>query len=406
MSAVNETNIAHAQRAATQTVLAVLVAISVSHCLNDIIQSLIPAIYPILKDSYALDYGQIGLITLAFQGTASLLQPVVGLYTDKYPKPYSLPIGMCSTLIGLVTLSYSSSFASILLSVSLIGLGSAIFHPEASRVARMASGGRHGLAQSLFQVGGYGGTALGPLLAAYIVLPHGQHSIIWFSAVALTAIGLLSWISTWYARHRAVHAAKKVARLATHIVPKHHIPWLLVLLGVLVFSKALYMASMSSYYTFYLIHRFGVPTQHAQVMLFIFLAAVATGTLFGGPFGDRVGRKFVIWFSILGVLPFTLALPYANLFWTGVLSVLIGLILSSAFSAIVVYAQELVPTKVGLIAGLFFGLTFGLGGIGAAILGDLADRTSIEYVYQVCSFLPAIGLLAMFLPNLKQARVS
>jgi MFS transporter, FSR family, fosmidomycin resistance protein len=388
--------------AAEETVYAILAAISVSHLLNDMIQSLIPAIYPMLKENLALDFGQIGLITLAFQLTASVLQPVVGLYADYHPKPYSLSIGMGLSLTGLVVLSFAGTFAMVLLAAALVGVGSSIFHPESSRVARMASGGRPGLAQSVFQVGGNVGTAIGPLLAAFIVLPLGQHSILVFTLVALAGMIILWNVGKWYAGLR--RAAGDVSKSAPIAGPaglsRGRILVSLAILIALIFSKFFYLSALVNYYTFYLIGRFGLSVQAAQIHLFVFLFAVAAGTVIGGPIGDRFGRKYVIWASILGVLPFTLALPYADLTWTGVLAVVIGLVLSSAFSAIVVYAQELVPGKVGLIAGLFFGLAFGMGGLGAAALGELADLTSIDVVYKVASFLPAIGLLTAFLPNI------
>jgi FSR family fosmidomycin resistance protein-like MFS transporter len=382
------------------TVFGILTAISFCHLLNDMMQSLLPAIYPILKDSLHLDFGQVGLITLSYNVTASLLQPVIGLYTDRHPKPYSLAAGMTFTLIGLLLLSVAHRFELVLLSAALVGLGSAVFHPESSRIARLASGGRHGFAQSLFQVGGNAGSSLGPLLAAFIVLPRGQASISWFSVAAMIGIALLWNVGSWYKQTHPVTMRKEAARALHPSVSPRQAAFVLAILLALIFSKYVYLGSLSSYYTFYLIERFGVSVQSAQVHLFIFLGAVAAGTILGGPIGDRVGRRFVILWSILGVLPFTLALPYANLFWTEVLSVIIGVILASAFSAIVVYAQELVPGRVGMIAGLFFGLAFGIGGLGAAALGAMADRTGIEFVYAVCSFLPAIGILAVFLPNL------
>ena len=392
--------------AQTNTTFAILVSLSVCHLLNDVNQSLVPAIYPLLKQSYHLDFGQIGLITLAFQLTASMLQPVVGLVTDRRPQPFSLPVAMCCTLGGLLLLAVAHSYPMILLAASLVGVGSSVFHPEASRVARMASGGRYGFAQSLFQVGGSTGSAIGPLLAAFIVVPHGQSSIAWFSAAALLAMLLLSQVSLWYARHpsmlerrgrRPLAAPRAAPSRATVITG-------IVVLVALLFSKNVYTASLSSYYTFYLIQKFHVSVPSAQVHLFVFLGAVAAGTFIGGPIGDRIGRKPVIWFSILGALPFALMLPYASLFWTGVLSVAIGLILASAFSAILVYAQDLMPGRVGMVAGMFFGFSFGLGGLGAAALGRIADATSITTVYQVCSFLPLIGLLTAFLPNVEQPR--
>jgi FSR family fosmidomycin resistance protein-like MFS transporter len=385
------------------TAVAVLVAISLSHLLNDIIQSLLPAIYPILKDAYDLDFGQIGLLTLTFQVTASLLQPVVGFQTDRRPMPYSLPIGMGVSLLGLLLLSVSSSFAVLLFAAALVGVGSAVFHPEASRVARLGSGGRHGFAQSVFQVGGSTGSALGPLLAAFIVVPRGQGSVAWFSVAALMAMVLLCYVGGWYKQHLSAPRAKAHRGNNRPISSRRHVAFAIAILVALVFSKNFYTASITSYYTFYLIEKFHLSVQSAQVYLFLFLGAIAAGTLIGGPIGDRIGRKYVIWFSVLGVLPFTLALPYVDLFWTGVLSVVIGLILASSFPAIIVYAQELVPGRTGMISGLFFGLGFGMGGLGAAVLGQLADATSIAFVYEVCAFLPAIGLLAAFLPNVRAA---
>jgi FSR family fosmidomycin resistance protein-like MFS transporter len=388
------------------TVFRILAAISFCHLLNDMIQSLIPAIYPILKTSFHLNFAQLGLITLTFQVTASLLQPFVGYYTDSRPKPYSLPVGMGLTLIGLVLLSMASNFAMLLIAGALVGTGSAVFHPESSRVARMASGGQPGLAQSVFQVGGNTGSSLGPLLAAFIVVPRGQGSIAWFSVAALLGIIVLTQVGTWYERN-SFRVRKFVAdHLGRHAdMSSRKIAVSIVILIALVFSKYFYLVSLTSYYTFYLMSKFHVSVRSAQIHLFIFLGAVAAGTMLGGPVGDRIGRKYVIWCSILGVLPFTLALPYANLFWTGVLSVVIGVILASAFTAILVYAQDLIPGKVGMISGLFFGLAFGMAGIGAALLGELADLTNINFVYRICSFLPAIGILTWFLPNLERARL-
>lgn len=379
---------------------AVLIALSVSHLLNDTIQSLISAVYPVLKEKYDLSYTQIGLITLAFQVTASLLQPIVGLYTDRRPLPYSLAVGMGVTLTGLLLLSVADTFPAILLAAALVGIGSAVFHPEASRMARLASGGRHGFAQSLFQVGGNGGSALGPLLAAFVVVPWGQSSLAWFSVAAVAAMLILTRVGIWYRAHLAERMAKKAVPTAAPVSSR----WVAFAVGILlclIFSKYFYLASLTSYYTLYLIDTFGIEVADAQLRLFVFLGAVAAGTFLGGPVGDRVGFKAVIWGSILGVLPFTLALPHADLFWTTVLTVPIGLILASAFSAIMVYAQELLPSRVGMVAGLFFGFAFGMGGIGAAVLGWLADQTSIGYVYQVCAFLPLIGLLTALLPNLR-----
>jgi MFS transporter, FSR family, fosmidomycin resistance protein len=388
------------------TTFAILLSLSVCHLLNDLNQSLVPAIYPILKDSYHLDFGQIGLITLAFQLTASMLQPVVGIVTDRRPQPFSLPIAMGCSLIGLLLLSVAHSFSAILFAAALVGIGSSVFHPEASRVARMASGGRHGFAQSLFQVGGSTGSAIGPLLAAFIVVPRGQGSIAWFSAVALLAILLLSNVSLWYSRHPSIRTPRGAsARSAAYaVLSRRRVLFAIAILVALLFSKNVYTSSLGSYYTFYLIHKFGLSVQDAQIHLFVFLGAVAAGTFAGGPIGDRFGRKPVIWFSILGAFPFALMLPYANLFWTGILSVMIGLILASAFSAILVYAQDLLPGRVGMVAGMFFGFSFGLGGLGAAALGQIADWTSIETVYRVCSFLPLIGLLTAFLPNIERPR--
>lgn len=388
---------------ADNTVFAIILAVSFCHLLNDMMQSLLAAIYPMLKTGYGLDFWQIGLLTMAFQVTASLFQPLIGMYTDRRPMPYSLPLGMGSTMIGLLVLSYAGNYPMLLLGASMIGIGSAVFHPESSRVARMASGGRFGLAQSLFQVGGNFGSALGPLLAAFIVVPKGQTSVAWFSVAALLGMVVLYQVSGWYKRH-GVASAKRLAKEGAVTLPRRKVVIALVVLATLVFTKNIYMASLSSYYTFYVIHKFGVSVQEAQVLLFIFLGAVAVGTFAGGPIGDRFGRKFVIWFSILGVLPFTLALPYADLFWTRILTVLIGLILASAFSAIVVFAQELVPGRVGMIAGIFFGFAFGMGGIAAAVLGVVADIKGIDFVYQICSFLPLLGLLTVFLPSSKEMR--
>ena len=390
---------------ANSTVLAVLLAVSVSHLLNDTIQALLPAIYPLLKNSLDLNFTQVGLITLTFQCTASLLQPLVGLYTDRRPLPYSLAVGMGFTLVGLVLLSRAGSFPAVLWAAALVGIGSSVFHPEASRLAHMASGGRHGFAQSVFQVGGNAGSSLGPLLAALVVVPRGQAHILWFTILAFIGILLLAVLGHWYGQNLHRLQKPKPARAAddadTPRPPSRRTVGVsLVILMILVFSKYFYLVSLTSYYTFYLIGKFHLSVQAAQVYLFLFLFAVAAGTFFGGPIGDRIGRKYVIWASILGIAPFTLVLPYANLFWTGALSVVIGAVLASAFSAILVYAQELVPGKVGLIAGLFFGFAFGMAGIGSAVLGKLADRTSINFVYHVCSFLPLIGILTAFLPNI------
>jgi FSR family fosmidomycin resistance protein-like MFS transporter len=383
-------------------VFRVLAAISFCHLLNDMMQSVIPAIYPILKKTYNLDFTQIGMITLTSQITASLLQPLVGNYTDRRPTPYSLPIGMTFTMAGLLLAAWAPTFALILVAVAMTGIGSAVFHPESSRVARMASGGQHGLAQSLFQVGGNAGSSLGPLLAAFIVVPRGQGSIAWFSAAAMLAIVILTGVGRWYQAHQRTKSRMAVESRGGP--PRRKVIQAMSILVALIFSKYFYLASLVSYYTFYLISRFHVSVFSAQVHLFIFLGAVAVGTIVGGPVGDRFGRKYVIWVSILGVLPFTLMLPYASLRVTEILSVIIGLVLASAFSAILVYAQDLAPGRVGAISGLFFGLAFGMGGVGAAVLGKLADATSIEFVYRVCAFLPAIGLLTAFLPNLDAER--
>ncbi|MCA1398287.1 MFS transporter [Bradyrhizobium sp. BRP56] len=380
----------------------VLAGISFSHFLNDTMQSLIASVYPILKDNYALDFAQIGMITLAFQFTASLLQPLVGHFTDKKAQPFSLAIGMGFTFFGLLLLSVAHTYGVILIAASLVGLGSAVFHPESSRIARLASGGRYGFAQSVFQLGGSFGTSMGPVLAALIVVPFGQPSIAWFSSIAFLAIVILWRIGVWY---KPQISGKKTVAIARH--PDHpdqrRVKIALIVLVALLFSKQLYVSSLSSYYIFYLIDRFGVSTQAAQLYLFVFLAANAAGAFIGGPLGDRFGRKYVIWFSILGALPFTLALPYAGLFASAVLTVVIGLIISSATSAIIVFAQELMPHRFGMISGVFFGVAFGIGGLGAAVLGKLADHTSIAFVYQLCAFLPAIGLLAVFLPKMPKA---
>ena len=383
------------------TALSILAALSCCHLLNDLIQSFLPAIYPLLKVSFRLSFAQIGFITLTFQCTASLLQPLVGMYTDKHPMPYSLVVGMFLSLIGLVLIAFAPSYPVLLIGAAVIGTGSAVFHPESSRMARFASGGRHGFAQSLFQVGGNTGSSIGPLLAAFIIVPNGQHSLSWFTPVALLAMIILANVAHWYKARRAETKTTGAAptKAKDFGLPKRTVVLSLVILLTLVFSKYFYLVSISSYYTFYLIHKFHVSVQTAQIHLFVFLAAVALGTFVGGPVGDKIGRKYVIWASILGILPFTLMLPYASLFWTGLLTVVIGFVLASAFSAIIVFAQELLPTRVGLISGLFFGFAFGIAGIGAAVLGVLADHFGISFVYHVCSYLPAIGLLAAFLPN-------
>jgi len=389
---------------AHKTVFTVLGAISFCHMLNDMMQSLLPALYPMLKSSYDLSFGQIGALTFTYQITASLLQPIIGSYTDRKPRPFSLSAGMAATLVGLVLLAYAHHFTVLLLAAALIGTGSSVFHPESSRVARMASGGRHGLAQSMFQVGGNVGSAIGPLLAAFIVLPRGQSSVAWFSAAALIGMFVLFHVGRWYQAHGLERLKPRKHAAAVTAVDPSQVRLAIGILLVLIFSKYFYLSSLSSYYTLYVIERFGVSVQHSHILLFIFLGSVATGTIVGGPIGDRFGRKYVIWASILGVLPFTLLLPHANLFWTAVLTVPIGLILASAFPAIVVYAQELMPGRTGTVAGLFFGFAFGMGGVGAAVLGKLADATSITYVYQVCAYLPALGLLAALLPGGKTWR--
>ena len=389
-----------------KTVYPILFAISFSHLLNDTIQSLIPSIYPILKSNYHLSFAQVGLITFTFQMAASLLQPFVGLYTDKKPQPYSLAIGMGFTLTGLVVLSMSHHFYMVLVSVALIGIGSSVFHPESSRMAHAAAGVQPGLAQSIFQLGGNLGSSIGPLLAAWIIVPHGQVSIAWFSIIALLAIFVLTRVGNWYKRYVLHHLRRqKNKEVVLHSsFSKRKVTFSVVILLVLIFSKYFYLASLSSYFTFYLINKFHVGIQTSQIYLFVFLFSVACGTMIGGPVGDRFGRKYVIWVSILGTAPFSILLPYANLFWTGILIIPIGLILSSAFSAILVYAQELIPGKIGLVSGLFFGFAFGMGGIGSALLGNLADKTSIIYVFHVCSFLPLIGIITGFLPNIDGTR--
>lgn len=385
--------------AVTGAALGVLSALSVCHLMNDLLQSLLPAIYPILKSNLRLDFAHIGMITFVNSGTASVLQPLVGLYTDRRPKPFSLAVGMAFTLLGLLLLAFADRFAVVLLAAALVGFGSSIFHPESSRIARLASGGRHGFAQSLFQVGGNFGSSLGPLLAAFIVLPRGQSSLAWFSIAALVGIVILWRIGLWYRLHRITTAPRDGVAIRHETKSTSDVRRALLLLLGLIFSKYVYLASLTSYYTFYLISRFNLSVQSAQIHLFLFLGAVAAGTMIGGPVGDRIGRRQVILWSILGVLPFTLALPYANLFWTRLLSIAIGVILASAFSAIVVYAQDLLPGRVGMIAGLFFGVAFGIAGIGAAVLGQIADATSIFVVYRICAFLPAIGVLALWLPR-------
>ena len=377
-----------------------LLGLSLSHLLNDTIPAVLPAIYPLLKANHGLTFTQIGGLTLSFQATASLLQPAVGISTDRHPRPYSLAVGMGATLLGLVLLAYATTYPLLLVAGALIGTGSSVFHPEASRIARLASGGRHGFAQSLFQVGGNFGTALGPLLAAWIIVPSGQHGALWFTLLALLGIVVLARIGGWYRCRLLAHRSRKAAAAPAAPLPRRQIVTTLALLGTLIFSKHFYLASIGSYYTFFLMEKFGYSIRAAQYRLFVFLFAAAAGTILGGPLGDRFGRKRVIWFSILGVAPFTLALPHANAFWTVVLTIPIGLILASAFPAILVYGQELIPGKVGMVAGLFFGFAFGIAAVGAALLGRLADHTGIEFVYQLCGFLPLIGLVAAFLPDL------
>ncbi len=381
--------------------LRVLAAVSFCHLINDMVQSLLPSMFPILKTSFHLNFSQIGLIALTFQTTASLLQPGIGHLTDRRPVPFSLPVGMSCTLVGLGMLAWAPTFGLLLLAAALFGVGSAVFHPESSRVARMASGGKDGFAQSFFQVGGNTGSAFGPLLAALLVLPRGQEGVLWFTLAPVVGIPLLVWVSRWYKRELSRRASEAVGERAQHGLPRGRVAGALTVLMVLVFSKYFYIASLTNYYTFYLIQRFHVSVESAQLHLFVLFGAIAAGTVIGGPVGDRIGRKYVIWVSILGVLPFTLAMPFVNLFWTGVLSVVIGVVLASAFAAILVYAQELVPTRIGMISGVFFGLAFGMGGIGAAVLGRMADATGIVFVYKVCAWLPALGLLTGLLPNLE-----
>jgi len=389
-----------------QTVFAILFAISFSHFLNDTMQSVIPSIYPLIKEQYGFSFAQIGAITFAFQMTSSVLQPFVGWYADRHPQPYSLSVGMLFTLLGIVSLSFANTFVLILLSVSVIGWGSSVFHPSASRVAQLAAGNRNGLAQSIFQVGGNGGSAVGPLLAAIIILPFGQHAIAWFAIIALLASATLFKVGSWYKRAMRVAVAKvvKVNESVAKLSPQR-INFALAMLVVLVFSKAFYMASMTSYFTFFLIDKFGVTVQVSQLCLFSFLSAVAIGTVVGGHLGDRYGRKYIIWGSILGAAPFTLLLPYLNFSLTIVVAILIGFIISSAFSTILVYATELKPGRVGMVAGLFYGLSFGLGGIGSAFFGWLADRSSIEFVFHISTLLPLLGIVAGFLPNIEPKRV-
>lgn len=385
-----------------KTIYSILFSISFAHLLNDLIQAVIPSVYPILKENYNLSFSQIGLITFAFQLSASLLQPFVGYYTDKYPKPFSQIYGMLFSLAGIVSISFANSFYWILLSVILIGIGSSIFHPESARISNMASGGKRGLAQSIFQVGGNFGTALGPLLVALIVVPNSQRYILWFIVAATIALGIISKIAFWYRDHLVFKKNKPGVFLDFHTLSKTKVKWAIFILLVVIFSKFFYTASLSTYYTFYIMDKFHLTIKEAQFHMFIYLIAYALGTILGGPLGDRIGRKYVIWISVFGAAPFALMLPYVNLFWTDILMIIIGIIMSSAFPAILVYAQELVPKKLGMISGLFYGFAFGMGALGSALLGKLADATSIQYVYSVCSFLPLIGIICFFLPNLKK----
>lgn len=392
----------NASHLAQKTIYTILFTISFTHLVNDLLQAVIPSLYPLIKNNFKLNYSQIGLITLTYQLTASILQPFIGSYTDKKPKPYSLAIGMLCTTLGLVLLAFSGTFAQLLLAVGLVGIGSSIFHPESSRVAHMASGGKKGLAQSIFQLGGNAGSAIGPLLAALIVIPHGQTHILWFTMIGIMGIIILNRIGKWYSNHLYL---KKQTAIPIHDgsikLSKGRIISALSILLILIFSKYFYMASLTSYLTFFLIEKFHISVQESQMYLFLFLAAIAVGTIIGGPLGDKFGRKYIIWISILGAAPFTLLLPHVGLFWTAALSVIIGIIIASAFSAILVYATDLLPGKVGMIAGLFFGFAFGMGGIGSAFLGWLADKTDIFYVFKICSFLPLLGIITGFLPNIE-----
>lgn len=385
-----------------KTVYSILFSISFAHLINDLIQAIIPSIYPILKENYNLTFTQIGLITFAFQLTASIFQPFVGYYTDKYPKPFSQIYGMLFSMAGIVSISFADNFYWILISVMLIGTGSSIFHPESARISNLASGGRRGLAQSIFQVGGNFGTALGPLLVALIVVPNSQHYILWFIIAATIGLGIISKIAFWYRDHLVLRNHKAQPFIDLHNLPKRKVQISIAILLVVIFSKFFYSAGLSSYYTFYLIDKFGLSIQQAQYHMFIYLIAYAIGTILGGPLGDKIGRKYVIWLSVFGATPFALMLPYVNLFWTDVLMIVIGIIISSAFPAILVYAQELLPKKLGMVSGLFYGFAFGMGALGSALLGMLADLTSIQYVYHVCSYLPIIGVICYFLPNLKK----
>jgi FSR family fosmidomycin resistance protein-like MFS transporter len=385
-----------------KTVYSILFAISFAHLLNDLIQAIIPSIYPILKEKYHLSFSQIGLITFAFQFSASIFQPLVGYYTDKYPKPFSQIYGMLFSLAGIVSLSFADNFYWILLSVIFIGTGSSIFHPESARISNLASGGKRGLAQSIFQVGGNFGTALGPLLVALIVVPNGQIHILWFIIAAMIGLAIISKIAFWYRDHLVYRKNKVQPFINLHNLPKRKVQVSIAILLIVIFSKFFYSASLSSYYTFYIIDKFDLSIKEAQYHMFIYLIAYAIGTILGGPLGDKIGRKYVIWLSVFGAAPFALLLPYVNLFWTDVLMIIIGIIISSAFPAILVYAQELLPKKLGMVSGLFYGFAFGMGALGSALLGNLADHTSIQYVYHVCSFLPLIGIICYFLPNLKK----
>jgi FSR family fosmidomycin resistance protein-like MFS transporter len=392
----------HKDAVISKTIFSILFAISFAHLLNDLIQAIIPSVYPILKEKYHLSFSQIGLITFAFQFSASILQPFVGYYTDKHPKPFSQIYGMLFSLAGIVSLSFANSFDWIVLSVMLIGTGSAIFHPESARISNLASGGKRGLAQSIFQVGGNMGTALGPLLVALIVVPHGQEYILWFVIAAVIALGIISKIAFWYRDHLIYRTNKQTLFFDLHDLSKLRVKWSIAILLIVIFSKFFYSASLSTYYTFFLMDKFHLSIRQAQFHMFIYLIAYALGTILGGPLGDKFGRKFIIWFSVFGATPFALLLPYVNLFWTDVLMIVIGIIISSAFPAIIVYAQELIPKKLGMISGLFYGFAFGMGALGSALLGILADHTSIQYVYHICSFLPIIGIICYFLPNLKK----
>jgi FSR family fosmidomycin resistance protein-like MFS transporter len=393
---------AHKDAVISKTIFSILFAISFAHLLNDLIQAIIPSVYPILKEKYNLSFSQIGLITFAFQFSASILQPFVGYYTDKHPKPFSQVYGMLFSLAGIVSLSFADRFEWIVISVMLIGTGSAIFHPESARISNLASGGKRGLAQSIFQVGGNFGTALGPLLVAIIVVPHGQKYILWFVIAAVVALGIISKIAFWYRDHLIYRTHQNALFFDLHDLSKLRVKWSIAILLIVIFSKFFYSASLSTYYTFFLMDKFHLSIREAQFHMFVYLIAYTLGTILGGPLGDKFGRKYIIWFSVFGATPFALLLPYVNLFWTDVLMVVIGIIISSAFPAIIVYAQELIPKKLGMVSGLFYGFAFGMGALGSALLGILADHTSIQYVYNICSYLPIIGIICYFLPNLKK----